>query len=80
MKSPLYLAFSWLNSPVLFTFYKVRKLIITYLESQTYVWHGYKGNFGGPQINLQPALIKSQNFRVFFEIFGFELKVLQMKP
>ena len=34
--------------------------IITHLAGQTYVWHGCKWNFAGPQIYLQPAKIKSQ--------------------
>ena len=38
--------------------------IITHLASQTYVWHGCKWNFAGPQIYLQPAKIKSQYFGV----------------
>ena len=39
-------------------------LNITRLAGQTYVWHGCKWNFAGPQIYLQPAKIKSQHFRV----------------
>ena len=42
----------------------VRTHIITHLADQTYVWHGYKWNFAGPQIYLQPAKIKSQYFGV----------------
>ena len=38
--------------------------IITHLAGQTYVWHGCKWNFAGPQIYLQPAEIKSQYFGV----------------
>ena len=38
--------------------------IITHLASQTYVWHGCKWNFAGPQIYLQPAEIKIQHFGV----------------
>ena len=38
--------------------------IITHLAGQTYVWHGCKWNFAGPQIYLQPAKIKSQYFGV----------------
>ena len=38
--------------------------IITHLAGQTYVWHGCKWNFAGPQIYLQPAKIKSQHFGV----------------
>ena len=38
--------------------------IITHLAVQTYVWHGCKWNFAGPQIYLQPAKIKSQHFGV----------------
>ena len=41
-----------------------KKDIITHLEGQTYVWHGCKWNFAGPQIYLQPAKIKSQYFGV----------------
>ena len=43
--------------------------IITHLAGQTYVWHGYKWNFAGPQIYLQPAKMKSQ-------LFGVSLKFL----
>ena len=39
-------------------------IIITRLAGQTYVWHGCKWNFAGPQIYLQPAKIKSQHFGV----------------
>ena len=38
--------------------------IITHLAGQTYVWHGCKWNFAGPQICLEPAKIKSQHFGV----------------
>ena len=38
--------------------------IITHLAGQTYVWHGCKWNFAGPQIYLQPAKIKYQHFGV----------------
>ena len=38
--------------------------IITHLAGQTYVWHGCKWNFAGPQIYLHPAKIKSQHFGV----------------
>ena len=38
--------------------------IITHLAGQTYVWHGCKWNFAGPQIYLQPAKIKIQHFGV----------------
>ena len=38
--------------------------IITHLAGQTYVWHGCKWNFAGPQIYFQPAKIKSQHFGV----------------
>ena len=38
--------------------------IITHLAGQTYVWHGCKWNFAGPQIYLQPTEIKSQHFGV----------------
>ena len=38
--------------------------IITHSAGQTYVWHGCKWNFAGPQIYLQPAEIKSQHFGV----------------
>ena len=41
-----------------------KKDIITHLAGQTYVWHGCKWNFAGPQIYLQPAKIKSQYFGV----------------
>ena len=44
--------------------YAVFFCIITHLASQTYVWHGCKWNFAGPQIYLQPAKIKSQHFGV----------------
>ena len=38
--------------------------IITHLESQMYVWHGYEWNFAGPQIYLQLAKAESQHFGV----------------
>ena len=38
--------------------------IITHLAGQTYVGHGCKWNFAGPQIYLQPAKIKSQHLGV----------------
>ena len=41
-------------------FISKRRTIITHLAGQTYVWHGCKWNFAGPQIYLQPAKIKSQ--------------------
>ena len=43
------------------------KTIITHLAGQTYVWHGYKWNFAGPRIYLQPAKIKSQHFGVLLK-------------
>ena len=39
-------------------------IIIIHLAGQTYVWHGCKWNFAGPQIYLLPAKIKSQYFGV----------------
>ena len=53
--------------------------IITHLAGQTYVWHGCKWSFAGPQIYLQPAKIKSQHFGVSLKFFDLELKVLHMK-
>ena len=43
---------------------QTKTVIITHLAGQTYVWHGCKWNFAGPQIYLQPAKIKSQHFGV----------------
>ena len=45
----------------------LRRNIITHLAGQTYVWHGCKWNFAGPQIYLQPAKIKSQHFGVLLK-------------
>ena len=38
--------------------------IITHSAGQTYVLHGCKWNFAGPQMYLQPAETKSQHFGV----------------
>ena len=43
------------------------RTIITHLAGQTYVWHGCKWNFAGPQIYLQPAKIRSQHFGVLLK-------------
>ena len=48
--------------------------IITHLAGQTYVWHGCKWNFAGPQIYLQPAKIKSQHFGVSLKFLGCNWK------
>ena len=42
----------------------LQAFIITHLAGQTYVWHGCKWNFAGPQIYLQPAKITIQRFGV----------------
>ena len=57
------------NSPVFEVFSPKQKGIIIHLAGQTYVWHGCKWNFAGPQIYLQPAKIKS-SFCGFVELFG----------
>ena len=44
--------------------YEKKSVIITHLASETYVWHGCKWNFAGPQIYLRPAEIKTQHFGV----------------
>ena len=56
----------YVNDPMKGDFQKTLLLshIITHLAGQTYVWHGCKWNFAGPQIYLQPAKIKSQHFGV----------------
>ena len=52
-----------LHLTLYFLYIRIKK-IITHLAGQTYVWHGCKWNFAGPQIYLQPAKIKSQHFGV----------------
>ena len=37
------------------------------MELCRYVWHGCKWNFAGPQIYLQPAKIKIQDFGVLLK-------------
>ena len=51
--------------PTLCKIYEI--IIITHSAGQTYVLHGCKWNFAGPQIYLQPAKIKSQYFGVSLE-------------
>ena len=41
-----------------------KRSVITHSAGQTYVWHGFKWNFAGPQIYLQPAKIISRHFGV----------------
>ena len=52
----------------------VKLIIITHLAGQTYVWHGCKWNFAGPQIYLQPAKIKSQHFGVSLKFLVWNWK------
>ena len=60
LTSPRFLPDRPLSRAVVWPLY----LIITHLAGQTYVWHGCKWNFAGPQIYLQPAKIKGQHFGV----------------
>ena len=59
--------FSNFNFTPLINMLHTLPILITHLAGQTYVWHGGKWNFAGPQIYFQPAKIKSQLFAVSFE-------------